>query len=209
MDIRLAEGPLAEQHANDVPQLVWSTGPIAYEFQFGDYDFYEAFVRESWTSPGTLFSAEVTHFAVDGGQLLGMEIGFPAPEFPQRRAACGACSVTLVERGDTTQEHIEGFTERVAQAAWLNPVTRRRRYYIQAIAVKPEHRGKGVGAELIKDAMRRGREDGCKYLELDVLSDNPAVQFYESFGLELYAETRAPAPGAFGVPPEYRMGRQL
>ena len=69
MDIRLAEGPLAEQHANDVPQLVWSTGPIAYEFQFGDYDFYDAFIRESWTSPGTLFSAEVTHFAIDGGQL--------------------------------------------------------------------------------------------------------------------------------------------
>ena len=61
----------------------------------------------------------------------------------------------------------------------------------------------------LENAMRRGREMGHRALELDVLSDNPAVRFYESLGLELYAETRAPAPQAFGVPPEYRMGRAL
>jgi hypothetical protein len=54
-----------------------------------------------------------------------------------------------------------------------------------------------------------GIRDGRVALELDVLSDNPAVQFYRSQGLELLAETRAPKPQEYGVPPELRMGTPL
>ena len=57
--------------------------------------------------------------------------------------------------------------------------------------------------------MKKAREQGFAKLQLDVLSDNPAVEFYRAAGLELLAETRAPAPSAFGVPPEYRMGMNL
>ena len=141
--------------------------------------------------------------------MLGIEIGFHAPEFRERQAACGAFAPKLVERGDARPEQLQGLLERVEKASWLNPVTRPGRYYIHAIAVKPEHRGKQIGVALIEDAMRRGREQGLGHLELDVLSDNPAVRFYESMGLALYAETRAPAPSEYGVPPEYRMGREI
>ena len=209
MEVLSADGDLAARHANDIPELVWSTGPIAYEFQFGDYAFFEAFVRESWTTPGTLFAADATRLAVEGDALLGIEIGFHAPEFREREAACVSCVAALMERGETNQQQLAAFLERVEQASWLNPVTRPGRYYIHAIAVKPEHRGKQVGVALIEDAIRRGREQGHSHLELDVLSDNPAIRFYESRGLSLYAETRAPAPMAFGVPPEHRMGREL
>lgn len=209
MEIVSVDKALAERHAADVPGLVWATGPVSYEFHFGDYAFFEAFVLESWAADGTLFAWDAAHFALEGDELLGMEIGFPAPEFRERQAACGAFAATLIERGDTTPEGLERFLERAEQASWLNPITRPGRYYIHAIAVKPEHRGKQIGVALIEDAMRRGREQGAAFLELDVLSDNPAVRFYESMGLELYAETRAPAPDAFGVPPEYRMGREL
>ena len=49
----------------------------------------------------------------------------------------------------------------------------------------------------------------CRELQLEVLSDNPAVGFYRCFGLEVLAETRAPQPTEFGVPPELRMGIRL
>lgn len=209
MKILPAEGALVEEHAGDVPQLVWSTGPISYEFYFETYEFFEEMVRESWTTAGTLFAADGARLAVEGDELLGIEIGFHAPEFVERRRALAACSQVLMERGSLTRDRLTALLERSEQASWLNPVTRPERYYIHAIAVKPEHRGKKVGVALIDDAIRRGREQGCRFLELDVLSDNPAVRFYESLGLELYAETRAPAPEAFGVPPEYRMGRAI
>ena len=54
--------------------------------------------------------------------------------------------------------------------------------------------------------MDRAREAGYLGLQLDVLSDNPAVNFYQSMGLELLVESRAPKPQAAGVPPEFRMG---
>ena len=130
MEIVSVEKALAEKHADDVPPLVWSTGPVSYEFHFGDYALFEAFVRESWLNDGTLFAADAARFAIEGDQLL-------------------------------------------------------------------------------EDAMRRGREQGLEALELDVLSDNPAVRFCESMGLRLYAETRAPAAQAFGVPPKYRMAREI
>jgi len=46
-------------------------------------------------------------------------------------------------------------------------------------------------------------------LQLDVLSDNPAVNFYQSMGLSLLVESRAPIPQQHGVPPEWRMGISL
>ena len=60
--------------------------------------------------------------------------------------------------------------------------------------------------ELLSQAMSRAKEEGFRGLQLDVLSDNPAVNFYQSMGLELLVESLAPKPNAAGVPAEYRMG---
>lgn len=43
-------------------------------------------------------------------------------------------------------------------------------------------------------------------LQLDVLSDNPAVDFDAASGLEVLVESRAPIPFSHGVPVELRMG---
>ena len=104
---------------------------------------------------------------------------------------------------------IEGVLQRSQHASWLNPVIHADTYYIHAISVKPEYRGKRVGYRLMDSAINSAREQGFSKLQLDVLSGNPAVEFYRAVGFELLAETRAPKPAAFGVPPEYRMGIEL
>ena len=63
--------------------------------------------------------------------------------------------------------------------------------------------------QLLSRAMNTARTAGFKKLQLDVLSDNPAVNFYQSMGLELLVESRAPKPQEHGVPPEWRMGIDL
>ena len=82
-------------------------------------------------------------------------------------------------------------------------------YYLHAIAVAPQHRGSGVGAELMRNALRRAQTAGAATLQLDVLADNPAVDFYSAFGLQVVVESRAPIPFAGGVPIEYRMVIEL
>ena len=199
----------AEQFSRDIPELMWSTGPISYEYHFGTRGLFDAVVSGSWRHRGSLFSSDAATVAVEGGQLMGVEIGMKGGEYRQRQAGLGPVWQQLIADGNIDPDVIPGVLQRSDHASWLNPVVHADTYYVHALAVKPEFRGKRVGYQLIDGAIKRAREQGYKRFQLDVLSDNPAVGFYRAIGLELLAETRAPKPAEFGVPPEYRMGMNL
>ena len=209
MEIILATEEVRDGYANEIPELVWATGPISYEYHFADRDLFDAIVLSSWLADGTLFAADATSMAVEDGELMGIEIGMPGPEYRTRQSALGPVWQELVASGKIDPADIPGVLERSDHASWLNPVIYEDTYYIHALSVKPGFRGKRVGYHLIQNAITKAREQGFKKLQLDVLSDNPAVEFYQAVGLNLLAETRAPDPTAFGVPPEYRMGMTL
>ena len=209
MNILKAGNTDTEKATAAIPELVYATGPISYDYYFQRRALFHAVVRNSWKTPGTLFSAECTTLAMDADEVLGFLISFHAPEFRERIAALAPVWGRMVEEGETTDAEIAGVLERADYASWLNPATRPGIHYIHAIAVKPEHRGKQIGAKLFDHAMELGRQQGRSALELDVLSDNPAVDFYRSRGMELLVESRAPKPQEFGVPPEWRMGLAL
>ncbi|MEM8745378.1 MAG: hypothetical protein AAGF91_01655, partial [Actinomycetota bacterium] len=59
---------------------------------------------------------------------------------------------------------------------------------------------------LLRHALDQARSNGASGLQLDVLSDNPAVDFYRAHGLEVLVESKAPIPFENGVPIELRMG---
>ena len=209
MEFVRADAALAARLADEIPELVWATGPVSYEYHFGRRTLFDDLVRRSWLAPGTLFSWDATTLAMDGDELLGVEIGFHRPGFRERQSALAPLWPEMVGAGEVSEAEIAGVIERSEHASWLNPVVRSGIYYIHALSVKPEHRGKQIGVRLMENAMQQGRENDCRALELDVLSDNPAVHFYRSMGLELLVESRAPKPEAFGVPPEHRMGIPL
>lgn len=209
MEIIKASENVIPQYTEEIPALVWSTGPVAYAYQFGSRDFFDRAVAASWPRPGTLFGWDGACLALEGEDLLGLLISFQGPEFSERKAAMAGAGEILLRNGQATEEELVGLIERAEHARWLNPELRARTYYIHAIAVKPEHRGRQIGAKLMNHARKLAQELDCVALELDVLSDNPAVAFYRSQGLTLLAETRAPGPTEYGVPPEFRMGALL
>ena len=209
MEIIAAGEAVRERYAPQIAELVWATGPVSYEYHFGDRELFDAIVLGSWFRDGTLFAADATSLAVEDGELMGIEIGMPGPEYRERQNALGPVWQDLVANQQIDAEAIPGVLERSEHASWLNPVIHADTYYIHALSVKPEYRGKRLGYHLIQNAMNKARAQGFAKLQLDVLSDNPAVDFYRAVGLELLAETRAPDPAAFGVPPEYRMGMVL
>lgn len=66
---------------------------------------------------------------------------------------------------------------------------------IHILAVSPDRQGKGIGAEMIREAIRLAHANGMKAVRLDALASNtPAHRLYESLGFEnrgqqhLYAE---------------------
>lgn len=209
MEIISASKDVRDTYSHEIPELVWATGAVSYEYHFADRNLFDAIVLGSWHQDGTLFGADATSIAVEDGELMGVVIAMPGPDYRIRQSALAAVWQDLVERQQVDPADIAGVLERSEHASWLNPVIQSDTYYVHALSVKPGYRGKRVGYHLLQNAMTNAREQGFTKLQLDVLSDNPAVEFYRGSGLELLAETRAPEPSAFGVPPEYRMGIRL
>lgn len=206
--VRVTEN-LAKRYKGEIAELIWSTGPVSYEYQFGSRDFFNRVVEASWSVAGTLFGWDGTHLALDGDDVVGILVSFPGPEFDERKVAMAGVSGIMLESGHAQESEILGLIERAEHARWLNPELRSRSYYVHAIAVKPESRGQQIGFRLLEQAKKLGRDLDCMRIELDVLCDNRAVAFYRSQGLSVLAETTAPKTSAYGIPPEFRMGMML
>jgi ribosomal-protein-alanine N-acetyltransferase len=60
---------------------------------------------------------------------------------------------------------------------------------IQTIAVASEHRGQGMGTQLLTAAMEAARDRGCGHLMLEVAADNASARrLYERHGFETLAK---------------------
>ena len=208
-DIVKAEGELIELHADEIPELAWSTGPVSYEYYMKRRSLFDAWVQRLWRAPGTIFSADSAILSIEEGKLLGVAIAFNGGKYRERIRAGGPLWEEMLRAEEVTTEEIVGVAERAKLASWLNPIIHSNTFYVHALAVKPEARGKRVGYSMMEYLFDEAKELGYQEFQLDVLSDNPAVGFYRSLGLEVLAEMRAPKPAEFGVPVEFRMGKLL
>ena len=209
IDIIKAQGELVELYADEIPELAWSTGPASYEYYMKRRSLFDAWIQRLWRAPGTIFSSDSAILSIEEGKLLGVAIAFNGGKYRERIRAGGLLWEEMLKADEVTTEEIAGVTERAKLASWLNPVIYSNTFYVHALAVKPEARGKGVGYSMMECLFDEAKELGYQEFQLDVLSDNPAVGFYRSLGLEVLAETKAPKPAEFGVPIELRMGKLL
>ena len=209
MKIENVDAALGAKHASAIPDLVFSPGPSSYTYYFQTRPVFDMIVSKSWEMPGTLFAQDACHFALNEGKLAGFLLSFEASEFRPRGDALAPVWHDLFAAGLMNEAGFADFLERAEFARWLNPDTRPGIYYIHAVAARPAFKGQGVGAALIAKTVELAKERDLNKVELDVLSDNPAVGFYHSHGFEIVAETKAPKPFAAGVPVEYRMSLKL
>ena len=84
-----ADAALAERYADEIAELVHATGPVSYDYHFDRRALFDSMVRRSWLTPGTLFGWDITRLAVEGDELLGIEIGFAGPQYRERQSALG------------------------------------------------------------------------------------------------------------------------
>lgn len=191
--------------------LVHATGPVSYDYQFGkDRRILEALVSASWGTPETLFAAATSTLAMAGDELAGIEIGFEGPKFYSYKANLAPLAGPLIERGVATFEELSALVARAGKASYLNAHVPEGVYYLHALSVFPRFRGQRIGGRLLEDALNRARQAGFGELQLDVLADNPAVDFYRAFGLRVVVETFSPElTKDHGFPAELRMAIAL
>lgn len=205
MEIIQASEAHTARHADEFADLMHATGAVTYDYQFGDRRLFDQIVNASWRTPSTLFAYDATTLALDGDELLGIEVGFHAPEFAQRKKALAQLWPALIEAGEVSREKLRQIAERTYQCSYLNAAIPSNVYYIHALAVKESHRGKGIGVKLLHHAIEKAKKADLRALHLDVLSDNPAVAFYRALGLQCLVESTAPIPLQHGIPMEMRM----
>lgn len=209
MEIVTVDGGRAARFAGEVVELAHATGPSTYDYQFGSRAVFDRLVGDSWLTAGTLFGYDETRLALDGDDLLGIEIGYAGPEFERRKKTLRPLWQPILDDGVVTPDELAELGRRTYLASYLNVVIPASAYYIHALSVRPDRHGQGIGAALMKDAIERATAEGYRVLHLDVLSDNPAVKFYEAFGFEVLAETVTPIPHSHGIPMEQRMSLDL
>ena len=91
-------------------------------------------------------------------------------------------------------------TERTPEMAtyasdWSQQVPDEKVAVIHILAVSPGYQGKGIGSEMIREAIRMAKSKGMQAIRLDALASNtPAHKLYKRLGFEyrgkqhLYAE---------------------
>ena len=97
MEIIEVSPDVREVYAAEIPELVWSTGPVSYEYQFGTREIFDHAVRGSWPMDGTLFGADATALAIEDGALMGIEIGMRGTEYKTRQHALAPIWKNLIE----------------------------------------------------------------------------------------------------------------
>lgn len=64
-------------------------------------------------------------------------------------------------------------------------------YYLDCLAVLPQYRGRGLGLDLIKDALRKAQNDGYHRAACIVGEDEPALmKYYEMVGFKPQRQVR-------------------
>jgi ribosomal protein S18 acetylase RimI-like enzyme len=103
--------------------------------------------------------------------------------YRENDAIVGAMAVTMYQGEDY---HAINWTEQVPDDKVA---------VIHILAVSPDTQGKGIGSEMIREAIRMAQSKGMQAIRLDALASNtPAHRLYERLGLEyrgkqhLYAE---------------------
>ncbi len=78
---------------------------------------------------------------------------------------------------------------------WSQQVADDKAAVIHILAVSPDYQGKGIGSEMVREAINLAKEKGMQAIRLDALASNtPAHRMYERLGFEyrgkqhLYAE---------------------
>ena len=146
---------------------------------------WEATLRAVVAQPGHAWSVERARIAEIEGSMAGVLLGAPATTAKPEDSLGLAWGWTRLRLAAVS----------LSGRAFLNFMDNHGpgEWYITAVAVTPEARGKGVGAVLLDDAVSRARDAGATSVTLDVDDRNVgARRLYERHGFQVTA-TSAPA----------------
>lgn len=188
--------------------LIHSSGPAAFDYVFAlpGQGGAQAFLRRAFVDGAGEFGWR-NHVV---GELDGTVVALGAGYGGETALAftLAAARQIFAHYG---WRHAPGVIARGLRVERVIPPPARGMHYLAHLGVAPARRGQGIGRALIDELVRRGVQQGCHRLVLDVALSNPRAQaLYARLGFAVTGErgsTLANAQGA--VPGHRRMERAL
>ena len=184
--MHLTVRPAAPDDGGDA--LLYESARRYYDAYAGDEAAARAMLRRVYRRGGHTASAEVTRVAEADGRVVGAIVAFPAED--GERLARRFMTLTLPRippwRWPRLLRHLHA-------AARVSPAPPADSWYVDALAVAPDERRRGIAGALLADAEAIAREAGAIGVALDTgLENAPARRLYERHGFEERDIRRAP-----------------
>jgi ribosomal protein S18 acetylase RimI-like enzyme len=197
--------PGRPEDAEDAAALLYETDRAFFvHLSNGDRTSLLRLFADEWRRPGSPLHHAFARVVRDQGRVVGLLVGYTQAEH---------AGLDFTTMGSGSAGLPIGFLKHLHQvyaiAQYLFPVVPPAAFYIQNLAVAPEHQGRKFGRRLMEDAFDRARVLGCTTCHLDVDSQTSAVAVYRRLRMEVLVETRVPALAAHGTPTHFRMVKEL
>ncbi|HXG27400.1 MAG TPA: GNAT family N-acetyltransferase [Nevskiales bacterium] len=179
--------PAEPRDAELAVPLIYSAGPEGFEYVFtqGRRNARD-FLGYAFTDGAGLFGCRNHRVAEYDGRVVGIGAFYSGADY------------AALSR-DTLRQLLRFYRlaclpvlRRAMQTTRWMPPPGRRTLYVANLGVAPAHRGRGIGAGLLREQMQHARGAGLARLALDVAETNPAAQrLYERLGLRVVRESAA------------------
>lgn len=173
---------------HDGPDLLYRSSAPYYDAFAGSEARARRVVEALWPRGGHTASWEACRVAVSGdGAVAGIMVAFPAEA--GEPLARRFLSLAVLRLPPWRWPHV---VRHVRAAAQVMPVAPARSFYVDALAVAPGHRRRGVATALLDDAAASAGHAGLRGVALDTgLRNDGARALYEGYGFVAGAEKRA------------------
>lgn len=175
----------------EVAGLIYETEPVYFPLVFGrDRKKALSTIERLILAGGNAFGRENITCAVREGRVAGILV-MQAPDAPG--LVKGALAVARAAGPITAVRFF--LVELLIFAPHYLKREPEPAYEISSLSVAPAERGRGIGAALLEDAVRRVRSRGGGRIVLSVIAPNPpAVRLYERAGFHTVSTHRAWVP---------------
>ena len=131
-----------QQHAKIAATLMYDTDPHLFAYLLGnDSETALTFLEAEWEQERSLHSFSLCRMAVSGETLLGIELGFDLKTQTYVKPHTG-----IAGAGKINPEVLPSLIEVASYLPYLLPPIPEDAYYIAHLALMPEVRGRGLGA---------------------------------------------------------------
>lgn len=148
-------------------------------------------IAKAYTQPNHSYSFQNVSFAQKDSSIVGMALGFTSEQY--RRFS----DKPLKEAAGSRNFKMKAVKMLFAPMFRIIETIDDGDFYLLAMAIDKDLRGKGVGSSLMKCIKKRARANGSARISLDVSGNNKSArQIYENWGMTIESQwpKRLPLP---------------